>query len=255
MNFTTNNDKWYVTNCDDVVIWSGGVDSTVVLYELLLDSSFNKPIGALSVNHFFLHGGKIKGESSTRKNFIDNFVTKNGYNLIYDEIGFKGGSQATVYNEMIQPTSWLTLIHSLVHKNATIHWGCLRTDSHIKYMDRFHELIAVLNRISDKNVKLQIPLMNYTKFYSLEKLFRYKLENYVWVCEIPSEDKDKVTQCGGTVCNSCKAHIQALLQLRMKYNNNKDMKARIDKHLEDTFKIKFKSFQQFSYLYENEFFL
>lgn len=248
MQYNATNKNYFVESCSDLVIWSGGVDSTYILNELLIKSSVDNPVGALSINHYFLHRGKIFGEDKMRSKFIETVVNENKYPFVHDVIDFTNcGTNHNVHNATGQITTWIMYAHSVAKDDATIHLGILKTDSQVAHYNNLHKLVDTLNDITNKQVKLNFPLIRSSKLDMIQLLFKEGLEDKVWVCETPIKDTvDKeVTyhHCAGRNCTPCKTHIQNLLLFRIMKTGEKEITKRIDDHLEKTFGIKFKSYQ------------
>lgn len=260
MQYNSTDNKYFVESCSDLVIWSGGVDSTYILNDLLSKSSVDKPVGALSINHYFLFKGKIFGENVMRNKFIETVINENKYPFVHDVIEFtNSGTNHNVRNGTGQLTTWLMYAHSVAKDDATIHLGILKTDSQVSHYTNLHKLVDTLNDITGKHVKLSFPLIQHSKLDMIKLLFKECLEDKVWVCEMPIEDTSNKEvsyhQCGGKNCAPCKNHIQNLLLFRIMKTGVKEMTNRIDAHLEESFGIKFKSYQSMKDYIRDDYFL
>ena len=73
----------------DVVVWSGGADSTRLLYELGRQASATNPILAMGMSHTCVQPKKNRAEKRTREKLLKKLKTM-GCNIKYQEIVIDG---------------------------------------------------------------------------------------------------------------------------------------------------------------------
>lgn len=188
----------HVNNCDEIVAWSGGLDSTLILHGLLLSQgTYTSPIGALSMNSFFLDRNKIDSEKHHRKLYIDRVVKKEKFNLVHEQLDMNivssGGSFLT------QIMNWLNMAVTVASYDANIYVGVLQDDSQsgfIKDIKKYHEM---LNFMGAKRTKLIFPLIDRYKKDVIKEVFSLGLENHVWFCETPKKKNTACCECGSCI--------------------------------------------------------
>jgi 7-cyano-7-deazaguanine synthase in queuosine biosynthesis len=206
-----------------VVLWSGGLDSTFLLYKLA-DELKHKPnpvtINVVSARAFSSEKNETpqsKAETIQRKKIIPllkkEFKGKVNFNFQTDilmnytetlKVGFYLG----------QPYLWLTHILLRYNRNANIKFAYIMEDSFPLILPEIMEVVyGSIGALGIENLVIDYPLIRYKK----QTIIQAIPENYLTLvsyCEQPiydSEKEFKYKNCGG--CHSCELHEEAL-----KYN-------------------------------------
>lgn len=187
-----------VNDCDEIVAWSGGLDSTIILHGLLLsEGSYTKPIGALSINSFFLDGNKIDSEKHHRKLYIDKVVKKEKFNLVHDQLDMNNVSSGGSF--LTQIMNWLNMAVTVASYEANIYIGILKDDTQSGFIKEIKEYHKMLNFMGAKRTKLIFPLIDRYKKDVVKEIFSLGLENHVWFCEMPKKKNISCCECGSCI--------------------------------------------------------
>ncbi len=191
----------------DLLLWSGGVDSTAILLDML-DNGINPDL--ISVTTVNIEDKKNESEKKARKNI--KYFIENRYNVelnlkeINNTIEFKGD-----YNNFTQIIIWLfASLFNLKNTYKTVNLGILenefRSNGKILYDNIFDNAFKLISSSDQIDIipKLTFPLEWYTKidvienFYNVNEFTR-KLFHYTSSCQNPNPD---LTPC--LKCHSCK---------------------------------------------------
>lgn len=199
-----------------LILFSGGNDSTFLLYETLTNTD---------AHVLYVEGNqnsdKVRAELKAREaikewlneNTLHRVLSDTKYiNSVYASDITYGNERGTdVFNAvtLAQPVSWL--MSALYHYNPVIH-SCVQ----LAYLcgDDIAASLTTLQyawdhlcfSVKQQSVPIQFPLKNYRKSYILENLPK-ELANLTWVCElpVPKENSDSKEQelipCGR--CIAC----------------------------------------------------
>ena len=193
---------------EDLLLWSGGVDSTAILLNML-DEGINPDL--LAINEInCIEKTKNESEKKARKNI--KYFIENRYNVelnlkeINNTIEFKGD-----YNNFTQIIIWLfASLFNLKNTYKTVNLGILenefRSNGKILYDNIFDNAFKLISSSDQIDIipKLTFPLEWYTKidvienFYNVNEFTR-KLFHYTSSCQNPNPD---LTPC--LKCHSCK---------------------------------------------------
>lgn len=196
----------FVNSCDHLVIYSGGIDSTVMLYDLLRKySTHENPVGILTFEPFFVGDTKNVMETKARKRFIS-YLEREKYNFVHNTVRLEAWTNARG-NHYTQLYSWLTNAMPIASHDATIHIGVLLDDSQTEYIYKIKEIHEMSNKVLGKDTKLSFSIMGRTKAESLEYAIRKDLLKYTWSCQMPDGNKPCKT------CGSCSAITEGLIKL------------------------------------------
>lgn len=189
---------------DIYVLYSGGCDSTLVLYETLKeykDSYTN--VNTISFKSKQLAGSGV--EAKKRKEFIK-FCSNEGLNvgeqLVIDlddngSNGFKTGPWACP-----QPAIWLYNVLAFLPVDSIVLTGYIRGDDFLTF-DVFNNWFNAYNGINNlfgKNIMMYMPLAFRTKDFIIKELISNKIDKFTSYCENPINSKP----CGE--CESCNKH-------------------------------------------------
>jgi 7-cyano-7-deazaguanine synthase in queuosine biosynthesis len=189
-----------------LVLFSGGCDSTLVLYNLLKENR-QEQITALSINHNQVPAieenkkarALFKIEMQKRElNYLVNFAEVDISSKYASVIDIKGLSQ---------PIIWSMIAMLYIRDNDTIYFGYHSGDDFWQYKTEFENAIHNICAICDKKVTIEYPLRLYEKCVIIDMLKKRGLYEYCWYCEKPTLDNKP---CGE--CIPCKLHRTALWQ-------------------------------------------
>jgi hypothetical protein len=193
------------------VSWSGGCDSTVLLYELCQQlKGKTKPIALIS-EPWFLTDNKIKSERYHREliekefgkldiSFATTTITSdllNAYNIPKND----------AYG-LSQPGLWILQFLTLIPNYSVLHFGYIRTDDFWHYKTEFLKLTEYFCQMLNKKVEIRFDLEYNTKPEIITRLKEIQLLDKTWYCELPNQIN---VPCNN--CVSCKTHQRAIREL------------------------------------------
>ena len=202
-----------------IVVYSGGCDSTILLYDLAkLYGTKKDPIIALSYNHYAPCDIKIKVEKATRKRF-KKYCRENKIYINFIEIDSKMSNNRgcfpkgfkSDYQGICQPYLWLGGLGTLLMGNYNIYFGYIKSDDFWKFKTEFIEAFKALQKIIVTESKLFFPLMEDSKESIILELKKQGIYEYTWHCETPTKSHEA---CGS--CTPCRHHGEALRNIEYK---------------------------------------
>lgn len=213
---------------DHYVMWSGGCDSTMLLYELLRAYGPERVV-AVSYIYPWLTAQKVQNEKDHRIAFmaamklrglgdfrnLELKISQN--NVIGDTVWVNQGAG------LPQAVAWLLSVPIYASDDSYIYTGAIRNDDLTLRLESYHELFHGLTGVLRKNIKLREPYLYLTKANIIEKLIKEDLYDLTWFCENPSDGH--ITPCGR--CVPCKTHHSALIELQQATTDPK-VKAIVD---------------------------
>jgi len=181
-----------------IVVWSGGLDSTLLLNNLAKESSEENPVFAFSFKLHIIHDIKDKMEVRARKNYLK-YAKQQGYHIEHNVITIDGPGYPS--ETWAQQKSWLCFILPYMPNNCEINFGYIQSDSiwpaldnHLKILENFQ----YLGGIGDS--RLSFPFTFKEKWEVLKEFQEEGIpENCFWTCEKPL--KKPITPCGK--CEPC----------------------------------------------------
>ena len=185
----------------EVICWSGGADSTLLLYNHALNSSRENSVYAVSIEE---HNGiatdlKLKSESVARKNILK-YMKAKGFHLKAIKIKYGASDFPDSFN---QPLCWLSCVGQVIPNDSNVHFGYTVEDRfwHIRkeFNDAFFTLMSLNTARSDRNVGLVYDFEWTEKKEILKNLKKLGLDKLIWTCERP---KKVGVPCGK--CDKCK---------------------------------------------------
>lgn len=204
-----------------VLLWSGGCDSTVLLYELLeLYGKHN--VIAISYNYPWLLDSKQKAESNHREAVKAKLKLRgdkfDGFTHVNFDIKQERCSDGSYLNAigggLPQAIGWLFLAPLYIPSGSYVYNGYIRSDDLTIRTHEYQEIFSNISKILDKDITLRMPYLYLSKSQIIEKLFDYNLYDETWYCEMPAGDGRRCLQCV-----PCKTHTAALVSLTMTTNN------------------------------------
>lgn len=193
-----NSDDLFKENTS-VVYWTGGWDSTALLYKMAVEyGTEEKPIVALSVKTENIQQYSV--EEKHRK-VLKEILLNKGLHINFQEIEITATSIDLSPLEpacagVAQPNLLLSSMWELFSYNdINICLGYVREDDIWHYMSEFKKVFYNMAKIQMSNAKLCLPLEWVHKEDIMDYLNSIELLDYTWYCENPDED--------GKPCHTC----------------------------------------------------
>lgn len=202
----------------NVLLYSGGCDSTLILYSLL-NAYPEKEIYTVAIRYPWLLEEKHESEFQTRHRYIKH-LTEKGHIIHHSEINvtqstfdfLDGKKDQKVLNAVAggspQAIAWLSLISIYLDRGDKLYYGILGSDSNAQYIDYYREGMKYILTTLDRNneIELRTPLRYKNKDYVLRQLLLNNIYDYTWHCEEPIS---KGVPCLN--CHPCQTHLKALV--------------------------------------------
>lgn len=193
-------------NKKEIVIWSGGCDSTYLLHDLGRKSSIDNPIYTLSVVFKNRNKEMVKLEKEAREKILEDF-RKRGMHIKHKEIVVSRLPDISSN----QPLEWLSIIAPFISTNSNVHFSYIFEDSlwHKKkeFVDAFYSLMSI--KCQDKiNISLYFDLEWLHKREIVAGAKNNKFIKMVFTCEHPKNNK----AC--KKCDKCKELKNTLEELK-----------------------------------------
>ena len=190
-----------------LVLWSGGCDSTMVLWNLLQEQSHATPaIRTISINHYAVGGGPEQAQA--RATILGRLRAK-GFRIDHSDVGVSKDGIAVVGGSIIQPLVWLATATQYLEATEDLYAGWVRGDDAWHYKHDIDWLFIHCQRMLFKTGALRYPLEFTHKSDVIADLRKNKLLDAVWWCEDPIGGKP----CDR--CGSCVTHKVALARERI----------------------------------------
>lgn len=195
------------------IIWSGGCDSTLILYwllEWLKNLNDDRVINAYSFYHSQLNDYKMDWERQKRHRFIM-WAEDKGFNnkISHHEIAFSKEAIRVGSGNCCQPAIWISQIIPIIGENTMLFAGYHKGDDFFTYniFSNWLKAFTSINNLFGKTTKFYTPLIGHTK-NDIIKLIKNidGLYNNTWWCESVWSDGKP---CGR--CLPCEAHELALM--------------------------------------------
>lgn len=181
---------------DHVVLWSGGVDSTLIVDTLL---SEGVDVTAIYINLTCIGKIKQKIERERISLLMDIFKSRYKNNRITlieittdvkapDFVGFTGKWYA-------QPILWLINAYPYIRDNSILYLGYLADDCMPNHLDDFRKVLKDIDKFMNRKLKLLLPLITFNKSQVLIESIKSGLFQHTWTCENPNDNE--------TICYSC----------------------------------------------------
>jgi len=190
-----------------IVIWSGGYDSTLCLWNEL---SKNKCVEVWSFDWECIGSIKTKCEFKVMRKFKVK-VKRKGWKINHKIIKLNHSKITPEGNCVMQAAMFLPLVNYLAPSDSVVIWGFHWKDDYWSYNDRFCKIKDDQNNLMNKNVKYEFPLIGMKKWQIVDDIKRLNLENCVWTCERPL---GILKPCG--VCDPCINYKLALYEKRIR---------------------------------------
>lgn len=195
-----------------LVLWSGGVDSTHVLYRLLRKDDVyfrvNDEIRALSIDidRCSHNQQQIQARNTIKK------ILANKYQFKFDhiEVTVRHTGDMCPHGGLIQPVIWIPLATTFLKENEDLYVGYIQQDDYYHHLTEAKKIFQGCMEMMCKTGKLKDPLEWWRKAEIIKYLRKEdkKILNSTWYCEEPRKNKP----CGK--CKPCITHRLALFELK-----------------------------------------
>jgi 7-cyano-7-deazaguanine synthase in queuosine biosynthesis len=180
-----------------LVCWSGGCDSTLVLYDLAIKATKEDPVRALSI--VSPQFPAIEAQRHARER-IKQWLKKKKVPLIdYNEVELKYDNRSDFSMEtgggLIQPATWIPIAATFLKEKEDLYLGYIRGDDFWHYQAQAYWAFKYLQEISRKQGVLKTPLEWQTKDDVIRKLKEIGLFKLCWTCERPSPKEKSCGKC------------------------------------------------------------
>lgn len=183
-----------------LVVWSGGMDSTLLLHTQAKGSSKENPIEAFSFEPDFIDENKLVKERQARKNYLQ-YAKSQGFHISDHIITLKADINPGY--GWSQQKSWFTFILPYVPNDCDVYFGYVQGDCVWLAVSHFYKIFGKYKYLgSFQNSKLHFPFAFKEKW---EVLKDYQEEgipkNCSWTCEHPIKRDKEIIPCGK--CHPC----------------------------------------------------
>lgn len=209
--------KDFNNKCKHYVLWSGGYDSTLVLYELLNAYGAENVI-AISYRYPWLDPTKYENEKNHREAIKAKLKLRGKEFSNFTHVEFDI-SQTAINGDLLrahsnmglpQAAAWLLSIPLYVENHSCVYDGTIHDDDLTFQIDAYYKTFRNVSKIINKDIYLRQPYLYLNKSEILEKIFQYDLYEECWFCEMPV-DIGKIC----CECKPCKTHLSALTVLSL----------------------------------------
>lgn len=215
-----NSDDLFKENTS-IVFWTGGWDSTALLYKMAIDyGTEERPIIALSINADCIRQSYIE---KRHRDILKDILLNKGLHINFQEIEINYtiadlSSLKLTYAGLAQPNLLLSSMWELFsYKDINVCLGYVREDDIWHYISEFKKVFYNMAKIQMSNAKLCLPLEWVSKDDIMDYLNSIDLFGYTWYCEYPDENGKPCNECA-----SCKK-VNKIISYRLmeKYDEDK----------------------------------
>lgn len=199
------------------VLWSGGCDSTLCLYELL-DYYGADNVVAVSMKYPWLDVTKWNNEKKYRDAFKAKMRLKGDKYSEFEhfEIDIAMNAVGDVDHGSIigkgyglpQAIGWMFSIPISMNPGSYLYLGSIKEDDLTMYNSEYEELFRLVCKILGRDLYLRQPYLYFRKADIIERLIKYGIYDCTWSCEMPNGLGKRCNHC-----TPCKTHMNAILYL------------------------------------------
>jgi len=184
-----------------IVVWSGGADSTYLLHWYAMHSSIQNPVHAMTVDSYPQLSSVFMNAQRLARNRYLKFAEKSGLHIVTHVINSECDDKTSVgigENVSAQPIMWLCSIMPFIHDGDIVCFSYIRDDGIWHVKKEFEDVFYSICRLKGISAELKFPIEGNRKFQILNWLSEYKITDKMWwSCESPKNKKP----CG--VCYKC----------------------------------------------------
>ena len=178
------------------VLFSGGCDSTLVLYReamYICRSGTYEQLTAISIEHTQIPAQKEQREARNkiRKEFEKRELNVNWMTVSITQDGSVEG------DGLVQPCIWMSTALMYLRSGDTLYTGYHRGDDYWTCKTEIETAINSFSKVLDKkNIQIQYPLELNSKAQIIKELKDRGLYDLCWYCENPHPVLDTYSPCG-----------------------------------------------------------
>ena len=182
-----------------LLVWSGGLDSTMLLNNLAKDSSKENPVYAFSFDADFIDDRKNEMESQARRNYLA-YAQKQGYHIKHEIVSLK--ATVSPYKTWGQQKSWLSFILPYIPDDCDVYYAYIQGDCIWPAIDNYMKIFQEFKYLGGFQTScLEFPFCFKEKWQVLKEYQEAEIpQDCFWTCEHPSS-KGKIEACG--ICEPC----------------------------------------------------
>ena len=187
----------------NVVLWSGGADSTFVLHQYAGVSCEDYPVRAFSVcSHPYLSKPFMRAQESSKRNYLK-LAKRRKYHIRYERF-LVGGNWSwgkiddSFGHSTEQTLVWVSSLVQALNHGDTVLLGYIRGDCFWHIRNKFEAAFRSLCDLKGVSVSLKYPVEYNYKSDILLKLKEEKVSDSCW---FSCEDTQDGKPCG--VCSCC----------------------------------------------------
>jgi hypothetical protein len=194
----------------NVVFWSGGIDSTVLLHRLATYSSRSMPVRAITIaGHININEYQLMAQNKAQENYLE-FAKSEGFHINHVKIKIEGEYDAK-YTSQLQ--IWLCHIFPYLYKNDTVNFSYIRRDDFWHFKRQYCNVFDSLIKLKGGDVYYRFPFAWYHKEDVIQELEVFKIPKNCWfVCEGVKEDLEPCGEC--LKCTEAKRGFEIYEDLR-----------------------------------------
>lgn len=194
------------------VLWSGGCDSTLLLYELIEAYGADRVV-AVSYRYPWLIASKAETEALYRETFIAKMKLR-GHIVRHShfDVNVKTCSGDGLMNGgggFPQAIGWLYSIPMYTHGPSYVYHGTIKDDDLCSVLHEYGQIFENTAKVLQRKISLRLPYLYLTKANIIEKLIHYGLYEETWYCENPPGANKQCHEC-----MPCKTHLTGLIALQ-----------------------------------------
>jgi len=199
-----------------LVVWSGGLDSTLLLHNLAKNSSEKWPIQTFSFIPDFIDQLKLEKEQEVRKNYL-RYAESLGYHIKPHTIKISSSTYPT--DGWSQQKSWFSFILPYIPDNCEVNFGYVMGDCVWLAVSNFYKIFQEFKYLgSFENSNLKFPFAFEEKWEVWQKFLEAEIPlDCFWTCEKPRRIRKKIVPCGK--CEPCMHLKSAKYNLSIRKEN------------------------------------
>lgn len=194
-----------------LVVWSGGMDSTLLLHQQAKENESEDPVEAFSFKVGFLDENKTRKEEQCRRNYLG-FAQKQKLKIVHNIININ--SVQISEGGFPQQKSWFSFILPYIPDNCDVYFGYIQGDCIWLAVSDFYKIFDEFKYVGGcENSKLYFPFAFKEKWKILKESREAGIpENCFWTCEFPKKRGRGLVPCGK--CHPCVTLEMAKKELR-----------------------------------------
>lgn len=198
-----------------IVLWSGGCDSSLLLYELL--KAYGKEnVVAVSYSYPWLFAPKCKAETLHRAAFKSKLALRGFPDIQHTHITVDKEDYHTqleaVAGGLPQAIGWLFQIFPYCLSNTAVYHGVVKGDCLPLWIQDYEAIVRHTAKILQREIRFRTPYIEISKPEIIERLIMEEMLEECWFCEVPRENGKYIDAC--FECTTCRTHINGLLSLQ-----------------------------------------